>query len=220
MDSEFWHERWERDEIGFHKHEVNQLMKANIGQLGLSKGSHVLVPLCGKSLDLLWLVRQGFCVSGIELSAKAIEDFFSENDLKYEREAVPNGTVYRSGALTLWCADIFHFDPGLLGRVNAVYDRAALVALPPDMRRNYTAWLLPALADHTPILLITLDYPQQEMGGPPFAVAREEVRDLYGQYAEIVEIHTHDVLPDEPRWREKGVSRMIERVYRITTGTG
>ena len=95
MDPEFWHERWGRDEIGFHKHEYNAHMTAFMGSLGLPKGAHVLVPLCGKSLDLLWLHQHGYRVSGIELSPRAIEDFFSENGLEYERTETGGMICYR-----------------------------------------------------------------------------------------------------------------------------
>jgi thiopurine S-methyltransferase len=213
MDPEFWHERWAHDEIGFHRHEYNAHMTAFMGRLALPPGAHVLVPLCGKSLDLEWLRDQGYAVSGIEISRKAVEAFFDENGLPFERTEVRGVSCYRHGELAVWCADFFAFDWSLLAPVDAVYDRASLVALPHGMREDYARVMLRRLPAHAPMLLITLDYPQQEMRGPPFAVDRAEVERLYGGHWRIEEIHDEDCLADEPRMRKKGLSRLHERVY-------
>lgn len=215
MDPEFWHERWARDEIGFHKDSYNAHMTEFLDRLALPEGSHILVPLCGKSLDLLWLHQRGYRVSGIEISRKAIEDFFSENGLDYEQSAAGGMTCYRHGSLELWCTDFFTADLSLMGKVDGVYDRAALVALPSPMRGNYVARLLDFLQPGTAMLVITLDYPQDEMNGPPFSVAPREVERLYHAQCSIEEIHAEDCLANEPRFRKKGITRLQERVYRI-----
>ena len=213
MDPDFWHERWARDEIGFHKHAYNAHMTAFLHRLDLAPGAHVLVPLCGKSLDLLWLYREGYAVSGIEISRKAVEAFFNENALPFERSERHGMSCYRHERLAIWCTDFFEFDFSAIDPVDGVYDRASLVALPRGMREDYARVMLRRLPEQTPMLLITLDYPQHEMNGPPFAVTREEVEHLYGGHWRIEEIHDEDCLAEEPRMRKKGLSRLYERVY-------
>jgi len=220
MDPDFWHERWARDEIGFHRREYNAHMTAFLHRLGLPPGGHVLVPLCGKSLDLLWLHRQGYAVTGIEISRKAIEAFFGENDLSFERGEIGRVPCYRNERLALWCTDFFAFDWSRIEPIDGVYDRASLVALPRGMRREYARVLLRQLPPRTPVLLITLDYPQGEMRGPPFAVSRAEVERLYGDHWRIEEIHVEDCLAEEPRMRKKGLSRLHERVYLLNVAGG
>ena len=215
MDPEFWHERWARDEIGFHSDSYNAHMTAFMASLGLPRNGHVLVPLCGKSLDLLWLHRRGYRVSGIEISRKAVEDFFSENQLEFDRSGSGGMTCYRHDSLTIWCCDFFETDFSLVGTFDGVYDRAALVALPPAMRSEYVSRLVGVMEPGTAMLVITLDYPQHEMSGPPFSVPPDEVERLYHAQCSVDEIHAEDCLANEPKFREKGISRMFERVYRI-----
>jgi len=213
MDPEFWHERWARDEIGFHKHEYNAHMAAFVHRLGLAPGAHVLVPLCGKSLDLLWLYEQGYAVTGIEISRKAVEAFFAENALPFERSETSGMACYRHGDLAVWCTDFFRFDWSTVPPIDGVYDRASLVALPRGMREDYARTLLRRLPKDAPVLLITLDYPQREMNGPPFSVDRAEVERLYAEHWRVEEIHDEDCLAEEPGLRKRGLSRLHERVY-------
>ena len=215
MDPEFWHERWARDEIGFHKDSYNAHMTEFLHRLALPSGSHILVPLCGKSLDLLWLHQRGYRVSGIEISSKAIEDFFGENELEYEQSEVGGMARYRHGSLELWCTDFFTADFSMMGKIDGVYDRAALVALPSPMRNDYVSCLLGALQPHTAMLVVTLDYPQEEMNGPPFSVPPCEVERLYHAHCSVDEIHAENCLASEPRFLKKGISRLHERVYLI-----
>jgi thiopurine S-methyltransferase len=213
MRAEFWHERWEKGEIGFHQQEFNPWMQGFIGRLGVGAGAHILVPLCGKSLDMLWLADQGYQVTGIEISELAIKDFFSENHMEHEitRQA---GTIhYRSENIDIHCADIFRMGPCDLPPVDAVYDRASLIALPPDMRPAYAEQLLRLVADGTRILLVTADYHQEEMRGPPFSVTPAEVGRLFGSNCRIEHLHSEDCLAREPRFRKKGLTRLDENVF-------
>jgi len=216
VDPDFWHERWSRNEIGFHKTSYNQQLVTWAGRLELKPGTHVLVPLCGKSHDLQWLLERGCRVTGVEISSLAVEAFFAEQGLAYERETVPAGWLYRGERLDVWCGDFFALEFDGLRPVDAVYDRAALVALPAAMRRNYAERLLGLVPPATPILLVTLDYPQPEMKGPPFAVAPDEVRALFGKDCLIEELHAEDCLASEPRFVRKGLTRLVERVYLLT----
>lgn len=213
MDPEFWHERWARGEIGFHQREFNAHMQSYMAALGLAGESCILVPLCGKSLDMLWLADQGFRVMGIELSERAVADFFAENGLTPEVDSRSGAAHYRMDRIEIWNADFFHFDDALLPRIDAVYDRAALVALPPAMRVAYAARMSAMIPPGAPMLLITLDYPESEMQGPPFPVTASEVRDLFGAAFDIEQLHSEDCLDREPRFRKKGLSRMLEQVH-------
>ncbi len=213
MDPEFWHERWARDEIGFHQPEFNALMQEYLPSLGLGDGAHVLVPLCGKTRDLLWLAGQGYRVTGIEISDRAARDFFAENQLAAEVVQAPDGPRYRSGRIEICVGDFFRFDASVLPPVDAVYDRAALVALPGDMRKAYAAHLTSLVPPGAPILLVTLEYPETEMSGPPFPVTPGELQELFAPRFDIRQVHAESCLEREPRFREKGLTRMVERVH-------
>lgn len=213
MEPEFWHERWERGEIGFHQHDFNRHMRAFIGRLQIAAGSNVLVPLCGKSLDMLWLAREGFRVTGIEISERAVTGFFSENNLDFKRSAQHGSVVYRAGRICIHHGDFFEVRTSEFPAVDAVYDRASLVALPQHMRKAYVQQMNSLVPARGRCLLVTLDYPQREMAGPPFSVPGSEVKRLFGPEYHIERIHSEDCLALEPRFREKGLSRLAERVY-------
>jgi thiopurine S-methyltransferase len=213
MKAGFWQERWERGEIGFHQPGVNSHMQRFAGRLGVNPGAHMLVPLCGKSLDMLWLAQQGHRVTGIELSERAAEDFFTENQLVCDRIRAAGATIFRGEKIEVWVADFFRVTQGELPRIDAVYDRAALIALPPEMRPAYAEHLAGMVRVNTPVLLITLEYPQQEMNGPPFSVTGEEVTELFSKAFEIEHLLQEERLSKEPRFRKKGLTRMEEHVF-------
>lgn len=181
MTPEFWLQRWQENRIGFHQTRINMHLEAYWPSLGVAVGSTVLVPLCGKSLDLLWLAGQGYRVLGVELSPVAVQAFFTENTLTPEVEQGTRFTRYRCGEIEILCGDFFALRAADLADVGGVYDRASLIALPPDMRERYASHLGHVLTDTVPVLLITLDYRQEERQGPPFAVGEDEVRHLYAQ---------------------------------------
>lgn len=179
MSPEFWLQRWQENRIGFHQAQINMHLETYWPELGIAAGSTVFVPLCGKSLDLLWLASQDYRVLGVELSPLAVQAFFAENDLRPEIEQGRRFTHYRCGEIEILCGNFFDLQAADLAGVGGVYDRASLIALPPDMREHYAAHLGHILPDAVPVLLITLDYPQEERQGPPFAVDEQEVRRLY-----------------------------------------
>jgi thiopurine S-methyltransferase len=215
MDPEFWHARWANNQIGFHQDDINPYLRHFWPVLGLRPKARVFVPLCGKSRDLLWLREQGFDVVGVELSHLAVQAFFEENDLSATVTSSGGLVSHRAEGITLYCGDFFALTPAMLGNVAGVFDRAALIALPPKMRLayvNHMAQLLPAGAT---TLLITFEYPQHEMAGPPFSVPEEEVRALYGGWCAVELLGGFDILSQEPRFREKGVTALHEKVYRL-----
>ncbi|OQW61220.1 MAG: thiopurine S-methyltransferase [Nitrospira sp. ST-bin4] len=183
MDASFWHQRWEKNEIGFHESKANPLLVAHFRELSVGKGRRVFVPLCGKTLDISWLLSRGYRVAGAELSQLAIEQLFMELGMQPDIETVGGIERWSANNLDVFVGDLFAVSRPTLGQVDAVYDRAALVALPEDMRKRYAAHLL-EITRKAPQLLISYEYDQSLMEGPPFSVSNEEVRRLYAsEYA-------------------------------------
>lgn len=215
MEMEFWLERWEKNQIGFHQQEVNRSLQKYWPTLGLPRGATVFVPLCGKSLDMTWLRAQGYRVFGIELIPRAVQDFFAENAIKAAVSEQAPFERWEADGLSIWRGDFFELTADDLKDVAAVYDRASLIAFPPEMRARYVAKLGELLQAGVRSLLITVEYPQQQMSGPPFAVAEQEVRELYADKFSVELLHSQDILAKEPRFRERGVTRMDARVFRL-----
>lgn len=214
MEKSYWIDRWERIEIGFHQDDVNAYLKQHWKTLDLAPGSEVFVPLCGKSSDMLWLREQGHSVLGVEISTIAVRAFFQDNhftpyhdtsDKKFDRFGI--------GDINILCGDFFDLNSKNVAKVAAVYDRASLVALPPEMRKHYAHHLMRILSPGTQILLVTFDYPQSEMQGPPFAVSPNEVDILYRKHAEINQLAQFDVLAQNPRFQDRGLSRIQESIF-------
>jgi len=178
MEPNFWHERWERREIGFHEGEANTALVAHFGALGLAPGARILVPLCGKTRDIAWLLDQGHRIAGVELSPLAIGELFAELGLTPTITADGPLARYRADDLDIWVGDLFDLTSERLGTVDAIYDRAALVALPESMRSRYTAHLM-AITQAAPQLLMTYEYDQQVYNGPPFSVREAELQEHY-----------------------------------------
>lgn len=220
MDKAFWQARWARDEIGFHQPQVNGYLERHFPGLALAPGDQVFVPLCGKSLDMLWLAAQGYRVLGVELSEKAVQAFFAEQGIEPAVEVRGDWTCYRHGAVALWCGDVFALTAEDLADCAALYDRAALIALPPALRERYAAHLAACLPATATGLLVTLDYPQAQMDGPPFAVPEAEVRQRLGSRWHVVPLESRDVLEESPRFRERGVGWMTEAAYRLEPAAG
>ena len=192
MDRDFWLARWQNNQIGFHEGAPNALLVAHLAALGVPAGGRIFVPLCGKSHDMHWLRAQGFTIVGAELSRLAVEQFFAE--LGLTPVVAPAGRLERFdvAGVTLFVGDIFDLDQDTLGAVDAVYDRAALVALPAPLRERYAAHLI-ALTRAAPQLLVTFEYDQTRQPGPPFSVPEAEVREHYGatyrlDHAELREV--------------------------------
>ena len=199
MNSKFWQQRWQEGRIGFHKSDVNPELIKHFSTLALPIGSQVLVPLCGKSVDMVWLAHAGYDVVGIELVESAVQAFFAEQNI------MPTITEFTSAAdrsplkryqgqlagqtISLWVADIFALSPTAIGDIDAVYDRAALIALPADMRPDYSKQIY-KLSNNAPQLLITLNYDQSKKDGPPFSISQEQLQQYYDANYEIIELES------------------------------
>jgi thiopurine S-methyltransferase len=216
LQPEFWRERWRTGQIGFHKSAVDSRLERHWAELGLAHGSRVFVPLCGKSLDLEWLRGQGHFVAGVELSAVALESFCMEQGIPAKRRTQGGFDVYEAPNLRLYCGDFFALTPELLGDIAALYDRAALISWAPELRANYVEHIASLTRPGTQTLLLTLEYNQAQMSGPPFSVDADEVARLYARSHAIRELSKHDVLASEPRLRSRGLGQLHEVCYRLT----
>jgi len=192
MEAEFWHQKWEKNDIGFHREEANPLLVEHFDALKLSQGSRVFLPLCGKTRDIAWLLSQGYRVVGAELSALAVTQLFDDLGIKPDIADAGALTHYRAKALDLFLGDIFDLEPEQLGTIDAIYDRAALVALPEALRLHYSEHLT-RITDSAPQLLITYEYDQTVIDGPPFSVSNEEVIQHYGSEYTPMLLHSEEV---------------------------
>ncbi|HIL92116.1 MAG TPA: thiopurine S-methyltransferase [Cycloclasticus sp.] len=216
MEQDFWHERWTKNEIGFHLKDTNPFLITHWDALGSTSDDTVFVPLCGKSNDLLWLAERVKHVIGIELSQQAIEGFFSENKLTPEVTKGECFTEYRYKNITLLCGDLFQLTQHDLVDCEFVYDRASLIALPPKMRKDYAKKLEELLPNERQRLLLTIEYPQHEMNGPPHAVPPEEVQRLFAERFDIATMESKDILAESQRFKDKGITQMHEHVFLLS----
>ena len=213
MDRQFWEDKWKMNEIGFHQQDTSPKLQQYWPLLQLPAGSTVFVPLCGKSLDILWLAAQGFNVVGVELSALAVQAFFAENSLSAECEPFGNLMRWKSGPITIYQGDVFELTDSMLQSVDAVFDRAALIALPEKMRQHYVSHLKRILPDNCKTLLITLHYDQQQMSGPPFSVTPQEVGALYNNWCSIDHLESTEVIEQEGKFKSRGLTSVKESLF-------
>ena len=216
MNRDFWQARWDEGRIGFHQDEVNPYLQRYWPSLGVTPGATVFVPLCGKSRDMLWLRDQGYSVIGVEIVPRAVEAFFAENDLTVTQRPHGAFTLWESEGIKIFQGDFFDLSADDVAGIAAEYDRASLIALPPAMRQRYATQLRAILPSETNVLLVTMDYSQAEMHGPPFAVTEQEVAALYQDYFKIDQVCSEDMLGANPRFQDQGVNRMLERIYVLT----
>ena len=220
-----WHERWRNGRIGFHQGEVAGSLTQFWPTLKLPRGCTVFVPFCGKSLDLLWLRDQGHLVVGVELSQIAVESLFLENgilarrdtcqcfDEYFARSAVAPGAVAQG--LRILCGSLFDLTPQALEPYAAIYDRAALIAMPPELQPIYVEKLSQLSAAGTQTLLVTVEYPQHEMSGPPFSVDSLSVVRLFSPHHEVRELGRRDLSASDLKLGTR-VSRLHEVCYHLT----
>lgn len=204
MEAGFWHERWQANEIAFHEPEGNVGLPKLWPRLGVDPTATVFVPLCGKSVDLLWLAAQGHRVVGVELSPVAVDAFFAENQLTPTVTERDGFRVHSANGIEIWCGNLFALPDAVLAGVAAVYDRASLIAFPPEMRPRYAEKLIAATPSGTATLLLSVEYDQSRMTGPPFSVPTEEIETLFGAACDIELIGKQDVLTPDHRFRTRG----------------
>jgi thiopurine S-methyltransferase len=213
VDPQFWRERWQRGETGFHQSQVNADLRVLWPRLQCPPSAPVFVPLCGKSPDMAWLRAQRHKVIGIDLSELAVASFFAEQQLQPVREASGALQCWRAPGYELYVGDFFELGAEPLAQVRAVYDRAALIALPAPLRARYARHLSATLPAGCKMLLLTMDYPQEQMAGPPFAVTEAEVHSLFASDFSVRQLASRDALLDEPRFQKRGLQSRHEQAY-------
>ena len=218
MDPRYWLERWRSGNTPFDQPQVNPDLQQYWPSLRLPPSASVFVPLCGKSVDMAWLRGRGHGVIGVELSGQAIAEFYATEGLHSVRRAAGRLECAEAPGYQLYVGDLFDLEAEHLVAVRGVYDRGALIALPAEMRARYARHLIKVLPARCSILLLTLDYPQEQMAGPPFAVGGDEVHALYGGEFRITELATREVSSIEPRYLERGLRRRSDSVHLLERG--
>jgi thiopurine S-methyltransferase len=213
---DFWFDRWRTAQIGFHQAAVDRHLKAYWPLLKLPLDSPVFVPLCGKSLDLMWLRERGHSVTGVELSPVALESFLMEHGIPARRRVLADFDVFEAEGLKLYRGDFFKLTRALLGNTSAVYDRAALISWTPAARESYVEHLTSLTSKGTQTLLITVEYPPEQMKGPPFPLTPGTIKELYADHHSIEELARHEILELEPRLKARGLTELREVCYRMT----
>lgn len=216
MEHEFWHHKWEIKQTGFHLEYVHPLLKRNLNVFSVADG--IFVPLCGKTLDIGYLLSFGHRIVGVELSELAVNELFQQLELTPNISTwcsgANEGKIYQADKLTIYVGDFFALQAKDLGDISVVYDRAALIALPKELRIKYCQHIQ-LITQQAPQLLITLDYDQSIAGGPPFAVSSEEVEMLYSDAYTIDLLEEADILDEEPRFKAKGLTALYQRAYQL-----
>ena len=210
MDAAFWHNKWAQKDIAFHELQPNPLLVRWLETLPVQPGDRIFVPLCGKSRDIAWLLSKGYRVAGAELSPLAIEALFDELALTPTVTAAGKLTRFSATNLDIFVGDILDLSPSQLGEVDALYDRAALVALPEVMRDQYARQLV-KLTDRASQLVICFEYDQQQLAGPPFAINHDELARLYRQDYDITSLQIKEVAGGL-----KGTCAALEHVWRLS----
>jgi len=223
MEADFWHQRWREGRIEFHHDEVNPRLREGLPALGLAAAARVLVPLCGKSVDLGWLADRGLRPLGVELSPIACAAVFAERGVEPERDHPGALERFAGGGIEVWCGDFL--DPSLTGAgvCDALWDRAALIALPESVRPDYVAQCARMLKPGARGLLVTMEYDQTAMEGPPFSVPAAEVRRLYAPHFEVRARVEGERGEPSPHLAERGLETLAESVWllrRRETETG
>lgn len=217
MNPEFWQERWHQNRIGFHQNEVNRFLCRHAARLKGSQACRVFVPLCGKSRDMLWLRDMGCEVFGVEISRLAVEAFYKEEGVDPKAEGQAASPVYSARGITVLVGDYFQLTPAITGPITAAYDRAALIAMPPERRPDYALRMAELLPRGAPLLLIAPYSLKDRHSGPPFAVSPEEISELFAPHftIEVLE-RERETANDKPILLEQGLLWKEEAAYLLT----
>lgn len=210
-----WLDRWKQNKIGFHESRVNPYLPRYLHRFNLKRGDTIFLPLCGKAHDIAWLAEQGFQVVGIELSEIAIKSFYAEQGLQYQQFETDQFILRKSGNISLIQGDYFALQEEHLSDCKMVYDRASLIAIDEENRDRYCAHMRSIIPVDAGMLLVTLEYEQAQMSGPPFAVLKQEIEQYYAAHFAIEVLEQNNVIDEKPRWREQGLTNLIESVYRL-----
>lgn len=216
MESDYWLQRWQVGNIGFHATEVNDQLKEIWPYLQIPQNTTVFAPLSGKSLDLVWLRQQGHPVVGVEISELACRQFFSDQHIAPEIAQTENFRVFKADGYTLYCGDFFEFSRNYLPENTCVFDRASLVAFPPEMRHSYAQKMDELMTNNATMLLISLRYSKDHMDGPPFSLETEDIRSLYSHSFQIQPLKSVNRIDMMEKFKERGLTEIWEETYKLT----
>jgi len=210
-----WLDRWKKGTTGWHRSDINPQLIKHINQLVEARPQKIFVPLCGASLDMKYLIDKGFHVVGVELSPLAIDRFFKENKIKHKVSKVEDFDLYEGKNIDIYCGDFFKLKKDYFYDVSCVYDRAALIALNPDLQKKYARHLKENLPNSTKILLLTMFYPQNEMEGPPYSVGDDKVEVLFSEFKEIKKISSVNEKESSLKPDDLNLTYLFKNVYLI-----
>ena len=213
MEASFWHNKWKRDEIGFHRDQVSPFL-TKYGERFFQKGEVVFVPLCGKSLDMLYFLSKGMKVIGVELSEKAVKQFFLENEIQYHEESTQDFKIYQAENIKIYCGDLFNLENSELKDITHVYDRASMVALPMDLRKNYISFMHKNFKS-TPYFLEALSFDNDEVG-PPFSIPQIRVKECFSDIYEIEKLETIRLTGDKIGVHKDKVTEQGISIYHMS----
>ena len=208
-----WISRWENNRIGWHANQINRQLIKYLEMLNLSSGDTIFVPLCGKTNDMFFLLEKKIKVIGVEISSIAAEQFFTENNLSFSISKVDGFKLYEGDGIRIYCGDYFDLKCIHLKEVKAVYDRASLIALDEELRQKYAKHLSDIISLDVRMLLLTLNYPQHQRSGPPFAVSKSEVDKLFRGSFHCRELYCINDIENEPMFQNLGVDFVEKAVY-------
>jgi len=208
-----WLKFWENNETNWHGDNVTQELIEYFELFELEPRDKVFVPLCGKSLDMLYIMNQGFSVIGVEISEIGVRQFFNENNLTYKITKVDDFDLYSTENLEIYCGDFFALTSKHLNMVKSVFDRKSLIALEPEVRQKYVKHLNDIISLGARILLVTLQYPQHQMSGPPFSVNKSEVESLFSMTFESRELRSFNDIENGSKLERAGVDYINNAAY-------
>lgn len=221
MEISYWQSRWEKDKTGWHMDSVYPALPNVWPNISLPPAATILVPLCGKSLDIAWFLQQGHRVIGVDASPKALGAIMERSTNTFHQDSSHGFTVYRSDNLELWEGDVMKLPAKKISPIHLIYDKAAIIALPPKMRSAYAHQLITLCNPQTQILIETFEYPQEEMNGPPFSVTRDELEQLFGEHFSFALLHEQSKLDELARFRQRGLSSYLsEKVHLLKPSKG
>ncbi|WP_138431992.1 thiopurine S-methyltransferase [Fodinibius saliphilus] len=217
MELSYWQSRWQKNNTGWHMETVYPQLPKLWPYLSIDKNSEVLVPLCGKSRDIRWLLEEGHTVTGVEISSKAIQKIKENYPHTFSKERSHGFIVHSSDQLTLWEGDFLTLPPDQVPAPAAIYDKAAIVALPPAMREKYAQKIMALCDPQTQILLQTFEYEQDEMTGPPFSVPESEIHKRFGSHFSLHLLHEQSKFDQLKKFQQRGLSSgLMEKVFLLT----
>ena len=219
MELSFWESKWRKGQTGFHMSQVYPPLITYLPNFNLDEGAKIVIPLCGKSLDINWLANEGFHVTGIELSDIAVAETIRRANDNFTESTKAGFTIYRAKntGMEIWQGDFMKFKPGWIPKADLVYDKAALIALPPSQRAAYARKITPLLKEKGQIFQQTFEYQQLEMNGPPFSVRNEELMKYYGENFHIALLEQWEASDLRKGFAKRGLqSYLKEKVYRLT----